>query len=319
MSIKRRLCSAGACVLLLALSLSAIVTVQAAPEKEREALIIIDPGHGGRDPGAIGFSGIHEKEITLAFARELAALIDKEYGMRAELTRTEDIYISLRDRLAWARQHKADILLSVHADAEPSKRAIGASVYMLSRQGASSEAARLLAERENQESQVGEADIQDADDEVASMLIDLSQTASLNHSRALSNEILRALKPFAKAKHVEGGNFVVLKIADAASALIELGYLSNQADEIRLRSPAYRGQIAAAVLSGVKSYFRLYATSDLLLSKEYVEDYVVQRGDTLSSVSKRFAVPISQIKRLSGIDSDNLTVGQRLKILLPRP
>ena len=280
----------------------------------REAVVFIDAGHGGKDPGAIGIGGTKEKSITLLTAKYLAYLIDQEYGMRAVISRKDDRYIRLRDRIQYAKNVKADLFISIHADSAPTSSAQGASVYILSNKGASSEAARLLARRENEVDWLGDNELKQADKNVASILIDLSQTASLNHSRALASEILRSLRAQAKKKQVESAGFVVLKSANIPSILIELGYLSNRAEEIKLKTSLHRKKMSRLILKGIKKYFYRYATSDLLLAQTSVKNYRVQKGDTLSHIALRFGVDTQKIKTMSKLRSNTIRVGQILRI-----
>lgn len=299
------------------LCLSSLVAT-ASWAKGREAIVVIDAGHGGKDPGAVSRTGTLEKRVTLATAKQLLRMISRAYGIRAVMTRGDDRRVSLRKRLEVAERHKADLFLSIHADAAKSKIASGASVYILSNKSASSEAARLLARRENKQVSVGDASLKDTDKELASILIDLSQTAALNHSRALASSIVRSLGKMAKNQNVEGAGFVVLKSPDMASVLIELGYLSNPKDEQNLKRSAYQKSMAKAIFVGIKDYLGRYGTSDLLLSNASVVDYTVKKGDTLSGIALRYKSSIASIKKVSGVRSDQIQVGQKLKIPVKR-
>lgn len=232
----------------------------------RPVIVVIDAGHGGKDPGASGPLGIHEKNVTLAIANDLKYLVDKQPGMHAVMTRDGDYYVGLRDRLMIARKDKGDIFIAIHADAAPAisgDEATGASVYALSLHGASSEAARWVAEKENY-SELGGIDldnIPDQDNMLRSVLIDLSQTATISDSLILGHSVLRQLSILSPLHHdvVEQAPFMVLKSPDIPSILVETGFITNPREENRLSSPVYQEELAQAMLMGIKSYFVHYA------------------------------------------------------------
>ncbi len=226
--------------------------------KPRNVVIALDPGHGGVDPGATGSSGTHEKEITLAVARELKTLIDKQSGMTAVLTRDGDSFIPLKDRYQIARNAKADLFVSIHADAFASGDARGSSVWVLSSRGATSEAAHWLADRENRADLVGGVSLDDKDNTLAAVLLDLSQGATLEASGAVADQVLHALGRIGPTHrgYVEKANFVVLRSPDVPSILVETAFITNPAEEKRLSSPVQREKLASAILDGVRSYFR---------------------------------------------------------------
>jgi N-acetylmuramoyl-L-alanine amidase len=227
------------------------------PSKSRDVVIVIDPGHGGKDPGAKGSHGTQEKEVVLAIAKRLQAHINKQPGFRAVLTRTGDYYIGLRTRLDIARKYQGDMFIAIHADAHEHLTACGVGVYALSQRGATSEAARWLAKHENASEFVGGLDLADKDQVLRSVLIDLSQTQSITASLQMGAALLHHLGEFADLHHphVEQAAFVVLKSPDIPSLLIETGFISNFQEERRLRSPQYQDRIAQALLLGIKNYF----------------------------------------------------------------
>ena len=235
------------------------IVKQASPpmEKPRDVVIAIDAGHGGDDPGATGAAGTHEKEITLAVARELKRLIDRQPGMSAVLTRDSDFFIPLKQRYQKAREAKADLFVSVHADAYSSGDARGSSVWMLSARGATNEAARWLEDRENRADLVGGVSLDNKDNTLAAVLLDLSQGATLEASGAVANQVLQALTKVGPTHRgfVEKANFVVLRSPDVPSILVETAFITNPAEEKRLKSPEQREKIAKAILDGVHSYF----------------------------------------------------------------
>jgi len=235
------------------------IVKQASPplEKPRDVVIAIDAGHGGDDPGATGAAGTREKEITLAVARELKRLIDRQPGMSAVLTRDSDYFIPLKQRYQKAREAKADLFVSVHADAYSSGDARGSSVWMLSARGATNEAARWLEDRENRADLVGGVSLDNKDNTLAAVLLDLSQGATLEASGVVANQVLQALAKIGPTHRgfVEKANFVVLRSPDVPSILVETAFITNPAEEKRLKNPEQRDKIAKAILDGVHSYF----------------------------------------------------------------
>ena len=227
-------------------------------EGARDVIIAVDAGHGGVDPGAIGQGGTREKDVTLAIARALAERINAEPGMRAMLTRDRDEFLVLRDRIARARAARADMFISVHADSIADRSVTGASVYVLSVHGASSEAARWLAERENTADLVGgvRADDQDA---LEPVLIDAAQNEIIGVSASAAERVVSALEGVGEIRkpQVQRAGFVVLKSRSIPSMLIETAYISNPAEERRLRSPREQARLAEAIAGGVRSYFTL--------------------------------------------------------------
>jgi N-acetylmuramoyl-L-alanine amidase len=220
-------------------------------------VIAVDAGHGGKDPGAIGRSGTHEKHITLAIARRLAAAIDREDGMRAVLVRDDDRFIALRGRIVKARDHKADMFVSIHADSVRDRSIGGSSVYVLSLRGASDEAARWLAERENAADLIGGVSLDDKNDVLASVLLDVTQKESVSNSVDAAESILGALRGITSVHRprVQHAGFVVLKSPDIPSVLVETAFISNAADERRLKDPVHQAKLAEAIHAGVRSYF----------------------------------------------------------------
>lgn len=223
----------------------------------RDLIIAIDAGHGGEDPGAIGVNGTREKDVTLAIARDLEQRIDGEPGMRAVLTRDGDYFVPLRERMRRARARQADLFVSIHADSIRDHSVDGSSVYILSQHGASTEAARWLAERENAADLIGGVSLEDKGDMLASVLLDLSQTASLTASHTAAEHVLRQLNLVGEVRRplVQQAGFMVLKSPDIPSMLIETAYISNPEEELRLRSPAHQEKLAAAIHQGLREYF----------------------------------------------------------------
>jgi N-acetylmuramoyl-L-alanine amidase len=228
-----------------------------APSDARDLIIAVDAGHGGEDPGAIGKNGTREKDVVLAIARELALKINAEPGMKAVLTRGGDYFVPLRDRMRRARAQQADLFVSIHADSIRDRSIDGSSVYILSQRGATDEASRWLAERENASDLIGGVSLDDKDDVLASVLLDLSQSASLNASQVAAERVLHELTLAGEVrKHeVQQARFVVLKSPDIPSMLVETAYISNPQEELRLRTAAHQSKLAAAIHQGVHDYF----------------------------------------------------------------
>jgi N-acetylmuramoyl-L-alanine amidase len=223
----------------------------------RDVVVAVDAGHGGQDPGAIGRGGTREKDITLAIARRLAKAIDAEPGMRAVLIRDGDYFVSLRGRVRKAREQGADMFISVHADAVLDRGVSGASVYVLSLRGASDEAARWLAERENAADLLGGVSLDDKSDVLASVLLDVTQKEAVSNSVEAADSVLASLRRVGPVhgKRVRHAGFMVLKAPDIPSMLVETAFISNVTDERKLRDAAYQQRVAEAIHSGVRSYF----------------------------------------------------------------
>jgi N-acetylmuramoyl-L-alanine amidase len=233
------------------------VKVEHAPPDARDLIIAVDAGHGGDDPGAIGKNGTREKDVVLAIARELALKINAEPGMKAVLTRNGDYFVPLRDRMRRARAQSADLFVSIHADSIRDRRVDGSSVYILSQRGATDEASRWLAERENASDLIGGVSLDDKDDVLASVLLDLSQSASLSASQTAAERVLRQLNRVGEVRkpQVQQARFMVLKSPDIPSMLVETAYISNPQEEQRLRGAAHQAKLAAAIHQGVHDYF----------------------------------------------------------------
>lgn len=240
-----------------------VVAERPAPVREaprgglRDLVIAIDAGHGGKDPGAVGRDGTREKDVTLAIARKLEAMLRAERGFKSVMTRNSDVFIPLRERTRIARKHKADMFISLHADAFTDPDARGASVFCLSLNGASSEAARWLADKENAADLVGGVSLSDRSDTLASVLLDLSQTASMQASLDAGQRVLTELGEIGALhkREVQQAGFVVLKSPDIPSLLVESAFLSNPEEERKLRTPAHQEKVARSVFRGLHSYY----------------------------------------------------------------
>lgn len=227
------------------------------PDAARLIIVVLDPGHGGEDPGALGRRGTHEKNVTLAIAQKLKARIDREPNMRAVLTRDSDYYLPLQTRVEKAQRVRADLFVSIHADAFIRPHARGASVFALSEKGATSAAASWLANRENAADLIGGVNLQGKDRYLKMTLADLSLTAQINDSLKAGRAVLAELggiNDLHKAD-VEQAGFAVLKAPDVPSILVETAFISNPEEELRLRSTAYQTKVAEAIFNGIKRYF----------------------------------------------------------------
>ncbi len=290
--------------------------------QDRDIVVVIDPGHGGEDPGAVGVGRVYEKNVVLAISRELKRLLDAEPGFRGELTRTGDYYISLRQRTQTAHKLRADLFVSVHADAFTNPIARGASVYTLSDQGATSETARRLAERENRSDLiggVGDITLTDKDDLLAHVLLDLSMSANRSASIDAGETVLRRMGGLTRLHKsgVEQAGFVVLKSPDIPSILVETGYLSNP-DEARLLSQSdYQKRMARTIFDGVVGYMYQHPPPGTLVAARNEQEgrrYVIARGDTLSQIAERHNVSTRRLRDANSINGDVIRVGQVLVI-----
>ncbi|MBN8737951.1 MAG: N-acetylmuramoyl-L-alanine amidase [Lysobacterales bacterium 69-70] len=293
------------------------------PGDGRKVIVAIDAGHGGDDPGAIGASGTHEKSITLNVAREVAKLVDAQPGMKAHLVRDGDYFIPLTDRYKKAREAKADLFVSIHADACPGAcGARGASVWVLSPRGATSEAARWLAAKENGSDLVGGVSLDDKDDTLAAVLLDLSQGATMEASSAIAQIVLKALGKIGPTHrgYVEKANFVVLRSPDVPSILVETAFITNPAEEKRLTDPEHRNKLASAVVDGIKSYFMQTPPPGTWFAANSTgrrgpSEHVVARGETLSGIAARHRVSLGALREANRIAADgNVRVGDVLDI-----
>lgn len=245
---------------------SQIALMQQAPatpatKEKRDLMVVVDAGHGGKDPGAIGPSGTREKDVVLGISRHLARLIDGTPGMVAKLTRDDDRFIPLRGRTQFARRHQSDFFLSIHADAFTSARPRGPSVFALSEKGASSETARWLAQKENEEPLSGGGEVLDLstkDDVLAKVLMDLSVAGTMSHSLKAGDYVLKEIAALATPHkpHVEQAAFAVLKSPDIPSLLVEAGFLTNPQEERLLRTTSYQKKVAEQIHRGLVGYYR---------------------------------------------------------------
>lgn len=288
----------------------------------RDVVIAIDAGHGGHDPGAIGKSRTREKDVVLAVSKKLAARINAEPGMKAILIRNGDYLVDHRKRMQIARKAKADLFVSIHADAVSDRRASGASVYALSTKGASDEASKQLAERENASVHLGDVTLGDKDAVLASVLLDLSQNAALSASLSVGSEVLGELAGIGKVhrRTVQQAGFIVLKSPDMPSILVETAYISNPSEEAKLRSSAHQSKLAGAILNGIRSYYYTNPPSDTQIAMNIRKNpagpvkHIIASGDTISEIAERYNVSVASIRTANRLRNDKIRVGQALSI-----
>ena len=293
-----------------------VIAIEEKPTILRNIIVAIDAGHGGKDPGAIGRAGTREKDIVLSISKRLKALIDREKGMQAVMIRSGDSFVPLRGRIQKASKSDADIFISIHADAAVNRRARGSSVYVLSQHGATSEAARILAKRENAADKIGGVSLEDKDAVLKSVLVDLSQTATIEASIELADEILGELSKVGKVlrNRVEQAGFAVLKSPDIPSVLVETAFISNAEEEKRLKSTRHQQALAQAILNGLRKYVKNHAPDHLIANNVQRSTHTIKRGDTLSGIANRYQVSIIDLRKINALRSDVLRVGQILTI-----
>lgn len=298
-----------------------------APAGKRDIIVVIDAGHGGEDPGASGSRGQREKDVVLAIARELQRQVNGMKGFRAELTRTGDYFIPLRGRTEIARKKGADLFVSIHADAAPSKAAFGASVFALSDRGATSETARWLADSENRSDLIGGAgnvSLDDKDRMLAGVLLDLSMTASLTSSLNVGQKVLSnigRITPLHKQR-VEQAGFMVLKSPDIPSILVETGFISNANEASKLSSSSHQQALARSISSGVRQFFQQNPPPGTYIAwlrdsgkiAQGPRDHRVNPGETLAMIAVRYQVSPATLRSANNLQSDDLKIGQTLTI-----
>ena len=285
-----------------------------AREGRRKVVVAVDAGHGGEDPGAITRSGIREKNVVLAIARALKRRIDRTPGMKTVLIRDGDYYVGLRRRTEIARRRGADLFVSIHADSFRNPRVSGSSVYVLSRRGASSEAARWLAQQENSSDFVGGVSIDDKDDLLASVLVDLQQTATISASAEVGGQVLRSLGRIGRRhkRRIEQAGFLVLKSPDIPSILIETGFLTNPTDAKRLSSPKHQEKVARAILDGILRFFDRNPPVGTTFAAAW--RHTIVRGETLSEIAVKYRVSVDRLRAANRIDGSIIRVGEVLRI-----
>lgn len=291
-------------------------------QSDRKIVIAIDAGHGGIDPGALGPNRMREKIIVLQISKRLEKLFDKDPNFDGILVRTGDYFLAHRKRTQIARDKKADFFLSIHADAFTDPRANGASVYALSNKGATSEAARFLAKKQNNADLIGGAtalNLDDKDELLAEVLLDLSMTATMSTSLEAGKHVLKQMGSVARLhkKKVEQAGFLVLKSPDIPSLLIETGFISNPKEARKLASADYQQRMAKAIYNGLDQYYSEHPPEGTRMAKVMNGKplrYIVARGDTLSEIAAQYKVSMNKIMRYNKMSSSAIRVGQEIAI-----
>ena len=291
-------------------------------QSDRKIVIAIDAGHGGEDPGALGPQRMREKNVVLQISKRLEKLFDNDPNYKGILVRKGDYYLAHRKRTQIARDNKADFFVSIHADAFTDPRANGASVYALSNQGATSEAARFLAKKQNNADLIGGAtalNLGSKDQMLAGVLLDLSMTATMSTSLEAGAHVLRQMGSVARLhkKKVEQAGFLVLKSPDIPSLLIETGFISNPKEARQLRTADYQQRMAKAIFSGIDQYYSEHPPEGTLLAKVMKGKplkYIVARGDTLSEIASQYRISMAKIMRYNKMSSSTIRVGQEINI-----
>lgn len=291
------------------------------PQRDRDVIVVIDPGHGGKHPGAVGVGGVYEKHVVLAMSRLLKRELDAMPGFRGVLTRDGDYLVDLRRRFEIAHRARGDMFVSIHANAFRMKSVYGAEVFVLSTRGASRETAKLLAERGDGSAKgFGPVSLHDVDESVARIMVDLSMDSKQNASVELGEAVLGALSgtvPLRK-KRVHARAFQVLKSPSLPSILVETGYLSNPTEARQLTDPAHQRRIAKAIAGGIRDYATMNAPEGTMLASMNEAGtlrYVVKRGDTLSEIAERYRTSTRLLLMRNNIaSSDRILIGQVLFI-----
>ncbi|MBH3410997.1 N-acetylmuramoyl-L-alanine amidase [Pseudomonas putida] len=297
------------------------------PSGKRDIVVAIDAGHGGEDPGASGSRGQHEKDIVLQIAKELQRQINTEKGYRAELTRTGDYFIPLRNRTEIARKKGAALFISIHADAAPSRAAFGASVFALSDRGATSETARWLADTENRSDLIGGAgnvSLDDKDRMLAGVLLDLSMTATLSSSLNVGQKVLGNMGRVTSLHKQRGeqAGFMVLKSPDIPSILVETGFISNNNEAAKLATASHQQALARSIHTGVRQYFQQNPPPGTYIAwlrdsgkiAQGPREHTVRPGETLAMLAVRYQVSVTSLRSANSLKTDELKVGQHLDI-----
>lgn len=312
-----------------------VKTVTQSAQSSRDIVVAIDAGHGGDDPGSIGPSGVYEKKVALEIAKRVASKINDTPGMRAVMIRTGDYFVNLNKRSELARNSKADLLISIHADAFTSPQPKGASVWVLSMRRANSEIGRWLEQKEKHSELLGGAGeiIQNTDNEqyLAMTLLDMSMNSSMAIGHSVAGDILKDLGSVTELhkSRPESASLAVLKSPDIPSILVETGFISNPKEERLLNSSRHQESIATAIHKGVSRYFHNNPPADTLLAKRNSGGitastsaksssgnikHKVSRGESLSAIAQRYQVPMASIKRANGMKTDVVQLGQTLVI-----
>ncbi len=295
---------------------------------QRNLVIAIDAGHGGKDPGAIGPGRVREKEVVLAIARELNAMLARERGYKPVMIRSGDQFLPLHTRRDLARKAQADLFVSIHADAFTNPQARGASVFAISDRGATSTMAAFLAQSENKADAIGGVTTQGKDEHLLKVLTDLSMNASIDASMKVGHHVLNSMGGVARlhSRRVEQAGFMVLKSPDTPSILVETGFISNPEEARKLSTPAYQRQMAQAIFRGIHRHFSDNPPPDTYLAWARRNQspvaaapaggrHTIAPGDTLSGIAQQYGVSLNQLRQRNNLAAnDTILVGRTLLI-----
>lgn len=287
--------------------------------KKRDIVIAIVAGHGGEDPGSIGAKGTYEKHVTLKIAKKLAALIDQQKGLKSAMIRTGDYYVNHNRKTTLARKNKADLLISIHADAFTSSKPSGASVLVQSSRRANSEFTRWIANRQKESELLGGAGDtikMTKDKNLAITLADMKKEYTMASSYEFAEHVIKQLKKVTKLhkRKPEGLSLAVLKSSDIPSVLIETGFISNHQEEKNLNSPAHQKKLAKAIFSSIDNYFSSNAPDGTYYASVSYKKHKISRGESLSVVAQRYNVSVGKLKSVNNLNSNVVRIGQTLKI-----
>jgi len=282
---------------------------------KRDIVVALVAGHGGEDPGSIGSRGTYEKRITLSIAKRLEKLINRQAGLKAVMIRKGDYYVNHNRKTELARKHKADLLISIHADAFTSKQPSGASVLVQSTRRANSEFTRWIANRQKESELLGgagETIKKTKDKNLAITLADMKKEYTMGSSYAFAEQVKKVTK--LHKKKPEGLSLAVLKSSDIPSVLIETGFISNPQEEKNLNNPAHQQKLAKAIYTAIDSYFSKNPPDGSRYASKQLQQHKIRRGESLSVVAKRYNVSIKQLKQTNNLTSNVLKIGQTLTI-----
>lgn len=287
----------------------------------RDVVIAIDAGHGGKDPGAAGH-GVREKDVVLSIAQRLAALFEDQRGFRPVLIRDNDSFVELGDRVRLAHDVKADLFISIHADANPDQSVAGAAIYSISTGKAASESARMLANREGSVELLGDLNLGSLRSDIAKTVLDLQQSISISKSLYAGEAVLNRLEQVTTVrKHsVLQGPFAVLTAPDIPSLLVETAFLTNRREASNLSNPTYQQAMATALHAGIVDFFREYSPPESYIAHNPPPQntgplqHVISRGETLSQIAERYRVSLRELRRSNQINGDVIRIGQVLTI-----
>jgi N-acetylmuramoyl-L-alanine amidase len=290
-------------------------------QRSEDTIIAIDAGHGGRDPGTSGH-GAREKDVVLQIARQLAELVDAQRGFKAVMIRDRDSFIELNERVRRAHEAQADFFISIHADSNDNRNVSGAAVYSIDTGRAASEAAKRLADRENAADLIGGARIADQEDDIARIMLEMTQSASISKSLTAGGSIISQLARITTVRKskVQPGRFLVLTSPDIPSLLVETAFMSNPRDAANLRDPAFQKLLAHALFGGIVDFFRANPPPGTYIARNPPPEsrppirHVIASGETLSEIAERYRISLSELRRSNAINGDVIRIGQVLTI-----